>query len=142
MLDQLKRDKEEKFGKGAGGSATTSTTGISAQAKVVAPFDIVKTSVKMVKTVYTEDRNPGVAKTCLKTCTVYISNVLKDVKEEKYRRINSENEAFKKRVGRIGGGLAILKAVGFHDQDDGTLFMDKVDEELLRETLALLESEL
>lgn len=109
---------------------------------MVAPIDIVKASVKMVKTVYTEDRNPGVAKTCLKTCTVYINNVLKDVNEEKFRKINSENEAFKKRVGKIGGGLAILKGAGFHDQGDGTLFMEKVDEELLRETLAILESEL
>ncbi len=83
------------------------------------------------------------AKTCLKTCSVYIGNVLKDVNEEKYRRINSENEAFKKRVGKISGGLPLLKAAGFHEQHDGTtLYMDTVDEPLLRETLAILESEI
>lgn len=51
----------------------------------------------------------------MKTCTVYIGNVLKDVNDEKFRKINSENEAFKKRVGKISGGIPLLKGAGFHD---------------------------
>jgi len=47
-----------------------------------------------VRTLYTEDRNPGVAKTCFKTIHVYLNNILKDVNEEKYRKINLGNEAF------------------------------------------------
>ena len=55
---------------------------------------MIKHGIKMVRTLYTEDRNPGVAKTCFKTCNVYIKNVLKDTQEEKYRKINLNNEAF------------------------------------------------
>lgn len=45
-------------------------------------------------TVYTEDRQPGVAKQCLKTISVYLGNILKDTNEEKYKKINLANEAF------------------------------------------------
>ena len=69
---------------------------------------------------------------------MYIGNVLKDISEEKFRKINPENEAFKKRVGKISGGLPLLKGAGFHEIEDGTLYMDHVDEGLLREALDIL----
>ena len=47
-----------------------------------------------MKTIYTEDRQPGIAKTCFKTITVYLGNVLKDPSEEKFKKINLTNEAF------------------------------------------------
>lgn len=47
-------------------------------------IDLVKHGLKTVKTLYTEDRQPGVAKTCFKTCQVYLTNVLKDKNEEKF----------------------------------------------------------
>lgn len=70
-----------------------------------------------MKTIYTEDRQPGIAKTCFKTITVYLGNVLKDPNEEKYKKINLTNEAFQKRVGKITGGLIILKGAGFEEND-------------------------
>ena len=54
----------------------------------------MKHGLKIVKTLYTEDRQPGVAKTCFKTCQIYLTNVLKDRNEEKYQKINMTNEAF------------------------------------------------
>jgi len=83
-----------------------------------------------------------VAKTCLKTISIYLNNVLKDPKEEKYRRINLNNETFQKRVGKIAGGLTILKGVGFDEQHDGTLFLREVDEKLIKETVRLIENNL
>lgn len=62
---------------------------------------------------YTEDRQPGVAKTCFKTISVYLANALKDANEDKFKRINMGNEAFQKRVGKINGGVNILKGAGF-----------------------------
>ena len=56
--------------------------------------DLVAHGVKTVKTLYTEDRQPGIAKTCIKTCHVILSNVFKDPNEEKFKRINLANEAF------------------------------------------------
>jgi hypothetical protein len=95
-----------------------------------------------VRTLYTEDRNPGVAKTCFKTISVYLTNVLKNPSEEKFRKINLLNEAFQKRVSKINGALPILKAVGFEDHEDDSLFMNHVDENLIKETLRLLENNL
>jgi hypothetical protein len=62
----LRRDKEDKFGKGAPGTAIT--TGIAAGPKHLEPIEAVQNGIKMVSTIYTEDRQPGIAKTCFKTC--------------------------------------------------------------------------
>ncbi len=103
-------------------------------------IDLVKHGLKTVKTLYTEDRQPGVAKTCFKTCQVYLTNVLKDRDEEKFQRINLGNDAFQKRVGKITGGMNILKGAGFVEQPDNTLYMEQINEETIKETLRLLEN--
>lgn len=56
--------------------------------------DLMKHGLKLVRTLYTEERNPGVAKTCFKTLSLYLGNVLKNPNEEKFKRINMGNEAF------------------------------------------------
>ena len=63
MLEQLRRDKEERFGKGAGGPVAASTAGAAPKKPEMAPIDRIKHGLKTVRTLYTEDRNPGVAKT-------------------------------------------------------------------------------
>lgn len=84
MEEQLRRDKEERFGK-----KFESATGVVTKVEAPKPsgpqgLDLVKHGLKTVKTLYTEDRQPGVAKTCFKTCQVYLTNVLKDKNEEKF----------------------------------------------------------
>ena len=81
-------------------------------------------------------------KTCFKTCHVYLGNLLKDPNEEKYKRINLSNEAFQKRVGKLTGGLSILKGAGFVEQPDGTLYIEKYDEQIVKEAVRLLENNL
>lgn len=54
----------------------------------------MKHGIKIVGTLYTEERQPGIAKTCFKTITVYLKNALKDPMDEKFKRINQANEAF------------------------------------------------
>lgn len=58
------------------------------------PLEMIKHGIKTVKTIYTEDRQPGVAKTCFKTISVYIGNVVKDPTDPKFLGINLTNEAF------------------------------------------------
>ena len=41
----------------------------------MSPIDTIKHGIKTVKTLYTEDRQPGVAKLCFKTISVYVGNV-------------------------------------------------------------------
>jgi len=45
-------------------------------------------------------------------------------------------------VGKITGGLSILKGAGFEDHPDDQLYMEKVDETLIKETLRLIENNL
>jgi hypothetical protein len=59
-----------------------------------APIDEIKHGIKTVKTLYTEDRAPGVAKTCFKTIGLYTANVAKDPTEPKFQSVNLANEAF------------------------------------------------
>ena len=66
---------------------------------------------------------------------------MKNPQEEKFRKINLGNEAFQKRVGQTMGGLFILKNFGFEDQD-GFLFMNKVDQDVITKGIALLEKEI
>ena len=66
-----------------------------------------------MKTLYTELRAPGVAKTCLKTCSTLCKNVMKDPENEKFKKINCDNEAIQKRLSKVNGGLAIMRGVGF-----------------------------
>lgn len=42
------------------------------------PLERIQHSIKTIKTLYTEDRQPGVAKTCFKTLHIYLSNLQKD----------------------------------------------------------------
>ena len=86
-------------------------------------------------------RAPGVAKLCFKTSCTFIRNLLKDPDNEKFRRINLDNEAVQKRVTKINGGLLILKGAGFTEAADGTNFLEmvKVDKDLLLKAEQLLK---
>lgn len=94
MLEQLQRDKEERFGKKAGGTVTVDASMNKPAKPQIEGIELAKHGLKTVRTLYTEDRQPGVAKTCFKTISVYLNNALKDPNEEKYKRINQANEAF------------------------------------------------
>ena len=131
MLKQLEADKLERFG----GKLPSQQ-----EKKGPTPLETVDNGIKTVKTLYTDFRAPGVAKTCLKTCCTFISNVLKDPSNEKFRKVNLENEAVQKRVAKINGGLKILRAAGYEDAPDGShLFMPNVDEALLKQIVDKLK---
>lgn len=134
MLRQLERDKMERFGGKIPESAQT-------KQNQKTPLEQVEHGIKTVTTLYTEIRAPGVAKTCLKTCSVFMGNVLKDTSNEKFRRINLDNEAVQKRIAKINGGLLILKGAGFAQATDGTnsLYMTEIDVELLKSAIEKLK---
>lgn len=140
MLDELRRDKEERFGKSIPGQSTQAAAKPTGPEKT--PLEKVDGGIKLVTDVYTEDRSPGVAKTCLGTIRLYLSNVVKDPSEEKFRRINLANENFQKRVGKVTGGLIILKGVGFEEHPDGTLFLASPDVDLVKQVISKLEQKL
>ena len=79
-----------------------------------------------MQTLYPHERNPKVAETCFKTIKIYLTNVIKDPTNEKFLMINKENKAFKSRVGEIAGGIPILKAAGYQENED-MLVLAQVD---------------
>jgi PUB domain len=93
MLEQLKRDKMERFG---GAAVANTGAGVAEAPKPKFPqgMELVSHGIKTVRTIYTEDRQPGVAKTAFKTCHTILSNALKDPTEEKFKKINLSNENF------------------------------------------------
>jgi hypothetical protein len=51
------------------------------------------------------------------------------------------NDAFQKRVGKLRGGLQILRGFGFmEDAGQGKLVLNKVDEKLINEGVKLLKN--
>jgi hypothetical protein len=59
--------------------------------------------------------------------------------EDKFKKINLENETFKKRIGNLHGGLAFLKGVGF--EEHGTeLRIDNIDTKVVKEAIRLVEN--
>lgn len=101
----------------------------------------VKDGMKIVTTLYTEERKPGVAKAWFKTFYTFCKNVVKDPKEEKFRTINLSNDKVKEKIGKISGGLAMLKGVGFYENDEGNLYLsdEHLDVDLLKEAWELVE---
>jgi hypothetical protein len=129
MEEQLRRDKEERFGKkfSSSGKPTTDKT----------PIQKAQQGIKIIKELYPDFKHPEVAENCFKLLKAYLSNVLKDPENEKFRKINKENKAFSEKVAKVEGGLYFLRAVGFEDENS-FLVMKKVDAEVIKSALELL----
>jgi len=67
--------------------------------------------------------------------------VLKDPKEEKFRTINLGNEKVQAKIGKISGGLSMLKGVGFYENDEGNLYLsdEDLDLDLLKKAMEFIE---
>ena len=135
MREILERDKRERFG----GSAAAASSAAAKQPEKT-PQEQIEHGIKTVKTLYTEIRQPGVANTCLKTAATMIKNVLKDPTNEKFKRINLDNEAVQKRLGKVNGGLAIMRGAGFKQNPDGsnTYIIENPDTTTLEKAVELL----
>ncbi len=129
MLRKLKADKRAR-----GMEVSDSDEEDGGGKKVKKGIETVKEGIKIVETLYTEERQPGIAKTCFKTFHTICKNILKDPSEDKFRRLNLTNEKIQQRISKIHGGLMMLKGVGFKVVDHGDgLHMpaEEVDTELL-----------
>ena len=67
--------------------------------------------------------------------------MLKDPTNEKFRKVNLDNEAIKKRVSTINGGLSVLKGAGFAKADDGNyLQVEAINAPLVEEIVKMLQA--
>ena len=101
------------------------------------PIDKAKAAVKFIKENFPDEKYPDVAANCIKMLKAYVGNLIKDPENEKFRKINKENKAFKERVANTQGGVVFLKAIGFEDKQT-ILEVGKVDMELIKAAFELL----
>ena len=75
------------------------------------------------------DSNLEKYQTCIKTFTSYLSNVVKNPGEEKFRKIRRGNKAFQSRIVTLRGAEKLLNVIGFNmtnlDGDDFLIFTDE-----------------
>mmetsp|Transcript_7725 Transcript_7725/g.34270 ORF Transcript_7725/g.34270 Transcript_7725/m.34270 type:complete len:343 (-) Transcript_7725:1807-2835(-) len=104
-------------------------------------IDMEKALKAMSAAVVKLDGNPTeVRKTCYLTMAKYITNIINQPSEVKFRKIRRENAAFQKRVIAADGGLDYLLAVGFReDIEEGFLVLSHSDMFLLNRVRGDLE---
>ena len=80
---------------------------------------MAENGIKMVATLYSDFKFPGVAQNCYKTCSVLVGNLLKEPTNDKFRKVNLDNNAIKSRIATVNGGLNILRGAGFVKDESG-----------------------
>ncbi|GLD95396.1 hypothetical protein PINS_up004040 [Pythium insidiosum] len=113
------------------GEKANSLSSLSPEEQVVANVEKLK-----------KYRVGGDGLTALKTLNVYVKNLIEKPDEDKFRSINLENAAFRKRVASLVGGVAFLKALGYEkDEQSGmlNLAVEKRDATLLQHARSTLE---
>jgi len=106
MLEQLARDKEERFGK----KFDPQTLQAKKEASVI---EDVEFYIKAIRTLYPTFRCEDQAKNCLNTIRLILSNIVKNPNEEKFRKAKTSNPNFEERIGKIQAGMKILEVLGF-----------------------------
>ena len=78
---------------------------------------------------------------CLQILAIYMSNILDKPSEDKYKRINMENKAYKRGVKPFVGAKALLLAVGFSpdERDNALILPDDANLEILATAKKKLE---
>ena len=78
---------------------------------------------------------------CLQILAIYMRNILDKPSEDRYKRINMENKAYKTRVKPFVGAKALLLAVGFSldERDNALILPDDANLEILATAKKKLE---
>lgn len=61
---------------------------------------------------------------CVQTITKLLGNIVQSPQEQKFHRINLENEKIKERIVQVSGAVLLLKAAGFEGEDGKALQWD------------------
>jgi hypothetical protein len=132
MLEQLARDKEERFGKKFDPYSQQNLK------KEYTPIENVEHYLKAIKTLYPKFRGDE-ALNCFNTLKVVINNIIKNPTEEKYRKVKTTNPNFQERVGKIQIALKIFTELGFVEEGE-FLVAKNPDMELYQNVVNLLEN--
>ena len=137
MIEQLARDKEERFGKKFD-PVTLASTDVKKEAN---PFEDFKHFIKAAKTLIPSFREGDDCKNCFSTIKTILSNISKNSTEEKFRKVKSTNTTFIERVGRHNLAVKALLAIGF--EEEGEFYINKnPDFDVFARVIAYLEEEI
>ncbi len=134
MLEQLARDKEERFGKKFDPFSQGAV-------KQYTPYDDALHYLKAIKVLYPTFRSGDTTKNAYSTIKVILSNIVKNQSEEKFRRVKQTNPNFQERVGKFEAAMKVLNSLGF--QEDGEfLVCNNPEIEIFEKVVTFLEEEI
>ena len=134
MLEKLARDKEERFGKKF--DAFTQ----DAKKKEYTHEENVMYYLKTIKTLYPPFRAGQTLKNCYNTIRIVLSNILKNINEDKFKKVKMTNQNVQERIGRIPLAVKTLNELGFVEEGE-FLVVKNVDKDLFDKTIKYLEEE-
>mmetsp|Transcript_30805 Transcript_30805/g.25987 ORF Transcript_30805/g.25987 Transcript_30805/m.25987 type:complete len:116 (+) Transcript_30805:677-1024(+) len=106
MLEQLRIDKEIRFGKKFDSLDV-------AKEKAQPPAHWYKEGLKTLCRLYPMSRDGEKLITCLNTLTTILKNLQKDPSNEKFRTLKIDNQKIKERIVDMAGASMFLKGAGF-----------------------------
>lgn len=74
-------------------------------------------SLTAVLMIHSLNKNRDKVEQCVKTIHRMFENIINNPSEEKYRRVKIESRAFQEKIKDVEGGLELLLAAGFENQD-------------------------
>ena len=134
MLEQLARDKEERFGKKFDPYTQ------DAKKKEYTHEENVMYYLKTIKTLYPPFRAGETLKNCYNTLRIVLSNILKNINEDKFKKVKMTNPNVQERIGKIPLAVKTLNELGFVEEGE-FLVVKNVDKDLFDKTIKYLEEE-
>lgn len=134
MLEQLARDKEERFGK----KFDPNNLG---EVKTFTAYDDAIHYIKALKIIYPTFRAEDVCKNAYNTLKLILSNIVKNSSEEKFRKVKKTNPNFHERVGKLEAGMKVLSSLGFVEEGE-FLICNNPDFATFEKVVSFLEHEI
>ena len=119
-LSQVREEAGKKAEQQQQQGAARAERVLSAAAKTLSADEISAAQAQMKSAIARmgSPANPAV-QTCAKTLLVYVSNVVNNPGEDKFKRIKLSNKAFLERVASVDGSRDFLEACGFRADASG-----------------------
>jgi hypothetical protein len=134
MLEQLARDKEERFGK-----KFDAHSGGAVQTKTYTKEENAMNYLNKIKLLY-RFTEPQKVKVCFNTLKVILNNIKTNPNEEKFRKVKITNPNVQERIGSIKEAIEFLKEISFVNEGE-FLVCKAVDITLFDKLVSFLNDE-
>lgn len=135
MLMQLARDKEERFGKKFDPFSQKEVK------KEYTKYENVEYYLKVIKTTIHPNIERDRFMNCYTTLRAILRNILKDVNNEKFKKVKMTNPNVQERIGNIPMAIKTLEELGFVTEGE-FMVAKNIDTDLYNKTVDYLNSEI